>query len=371
MKNQLNAFKKRKIAILRLDSSADKRAVIVAPSADMTPELMNTLIELGKGNVLVALESKRAEAFHIPQMSHRSPDELLTTSPLSRSCVSVEAREGVTTGISASDRAKTVSLLGCETPYPRMLVQPGHVFPVCIREGGTLVRHALPEGAYDLVRLSCGENTACFIDLLGSDGEFLDAQAQNELASSHSLPLFTMSDIVRYRLEHEKLVTRVAEAKLPTQLAGELVSYVYKSPLSGGEHVALVKGEITPEKPTLVRVQPESTFADVFGGKNPPSRTALHNSLKEIGRNESGVLVYLRRPEIGQVQKQVTNWQESATTKPATMMQEYGLGAQILRDLGVKKIELLTRSTKDLIGLKPFGIEIVTQRPIPTFKAEQ
>ena len=370
MHKKLEAFKERHLALLRLDSSTEQRAVVVSPASGMTASLMNSLIQLAKGNILVALEEKRAEAFHIPQMSHRSPDELHTTSMLSRACVSVEAREGVTTGISASDRAKTVALLGCESPHPRMLVQPGHVFPVCIREGGTLVRHALPEGAYDLVSLCYHQDVATFVDLLGSDGEFLNQEQQDKLAKDNSLPVFTMSEIIRYRLEHENLVTRVAEAKLPTKLAGELISYVYKSPVYEGEHLALVKGEIDPCKPTLVRVQPESTFADVFGGDNPPTRKLLHNSLKEIGRNKSGVLVYLRRPEIGQVKKQVTHWQENPHKHPASMMQEFGLGAQILRDLGVKQIELLTRSNKDLIGLKPFGIEIVTQRPIPPLEAD-
>ncbi|RIL00863.1 MAG: bifunctional 3,4-dihydroxy-2-butanone-4-phosphate synthase/GTP cyclohydrolase II, partial [Proteobacteria bacterium] len=178
-------------------------------------------------------------------------------------------------------------------------------------------------------------------------------------------PLITLSALTRHRLENEALVYRAAEARLPTQLAGELRTFVYRSRLHHGEHLALVKGEIAPDKPVLTRVQPEFTFADVFGGDNPPSRAQIKRSLQAIGERECGVFVYLRRASEGQLSSQISRWEQRFNEKPASMMREYGLGAQILRDLGVRKVELLTGSKKNLVGLKTFGIEIVSQLPLP------
>jgi 3,4-dihydroxy 2-butanone 4-phosphate synthase/GTP cyclohydrolase II len=227
-----------------------------------------------------------------------------------------------------------------------------------------LVRNALPEGALDIVRIANFTDAALFVDLLDENGEFLSLARQEKLAAERDLPTISLGDLIRFRLETEKLVTRVAEARLPTRIAGELRSCIYKSSVHSGEHVALIKGTIDPNKPTLTRVQPEFTFGDVFGGNNPPSRSQLHQALKAINDHGSGVLVYLRRPASGQLRQQVASWSAEYGHKPAWMMREYGLGAQILRDLGVKRIELLTGTPRNLSGLTTFGIEIVGQRAI-------
>lgn len=360
-------FKSSGLAILRDETQPANlaRSVLVAAAEGITTERVNEVLSLSGGHLYVAITSQRANAFLLtPMFRPHTPGLSESPAPDLKMCVSVEAREGVTTGISASDRAATISVLGESTPNPRRLVKPGHVFPVEVRDGGVLVKNALAEGALDLVRITGHSDAALFVDLLDKRGEFLDTPAVCELSAAASLPILELGQLVRFRLESEKLVYRVAEARLPTRLAGEVRSIVYRSTIHSGEHLALVKGALTPDEPVLTRVQPEFTFADVFGGDNPPTRSQLHRSLEAIGVNGSGVLLYLRRPHAGELRRQVESWNDKFHERSGAMMREYGLGAQILRDLGVHKVRLLTGSRKNLVGLKPFGVEIVSQEPL-------
>ncbi|MBN8548712.1 MAG: 3,4-dihydroxy-2-butanone-4-phosphate synthase [Deltaproteobacteria bacterium] len=365
----LEAYRKRRIAVLWDDSSVAGRAVLISPAQDISASCVNTLVALTGGLPFVAVTPTRATAFMLSKMSrpalHPSPQSQLSDDYLNI-CVSVEAREGVSTGISAADRAATIRVLGEEQPNPRKLVKPGHIFPVETRSGGVLVKNALPEGACDISRISGYTDAAVFLDLLDVRGDFLAPHGQEQLCAANDIPRIALSELTRYRLSSESLVHRIAEAKLPTQLAGELRSLIFKSSIHEGEHLALIKGEIDPDKPVLTRVQTEFTFADVFGGSTPPSRSTLHRALKAIGDNGSGVLVYLRRPSFGELCRQISD--SAVSQKPAAIMRDYGLGAQILRDLGVRKVELLTGSKKNLVGIRPFGIEIVSQREIPNEK---
>jgi len=360
----LSRVRERRIAILRDDVQPLERAIILMPAEDISTEEVNRLITLSGAVVFAALTTERGEAFHLSPMGRPQVASTTRTTGLNI-CVSVEAREGVTTGISASDRAQTLRILGAKEPQPRKLVQPGHIFPIEVRPGGVLVRNALPEGAVDIVTIAGFTGTAAVIDLLDSEGQFIQGEGIARFAAEHGIPAIDLSDLTRYRLETEKVVYRVAEAKLPTVLAGELRSYIYKSSIHGGENVALVKGEINPAETTLVRVQPENTFSDVFGGEGA-SRRQMQAALAAIGRRGKGVLLYLRRTSSGELGQQVNAAPHPDRAEPKALMREYGLGAQILHDLGVRKIELLTGSKKSLIGLDSFGIEIVSQAPIPS-----
>lgn len=367
-------FKTRGIILLRDDASSRGHAVLVSAAVGMTPVRVNELIHLSGGLLFVAVTPQRASALMLSRMSRPklAPDPQTLPSRADSEeraiCVSVEAREGVSTGISAADRAITIGILGESTPNPRRLVAPGHIFPVETRTGGVLVKNALPEGACDIVQAAGYTDAAVFIDLLDAAGDFLTIAAQDAFCTEHDIPQITLSELTRRRLSTEALVQRIAEAKLPTQLAGELRSFIYKSAIHEGEHLALVKGEISADKPVLTRVQPEFTFADVFGGASPPSRNILQRALKAIGDNGSGVLVYLRRPSMGELKQQISAHDPGLSAAPSTMMRDYGLGAQILRDLGVRKVELLTGSKRNLVGIRPFGIEIVSQREIPSME---
>jgi len=381
------AMKTRRLAILSDDSAPEPRSMLVAPALDISPALVNEILLLTGGITYVALSPHRVRAFLLDPMSRprmNSPSSgisvveqalrdnalsELALSPLS-ACESVEAREGVSTGISAADRALTISILGEQTPVARKLVRPGHIFPIEVREGGVLVKNALPEGSVDLVTMAGFTDAALCVDLLDSLGEFLSLARARELSREREIPHFLLSELTRLRLEHEHLVSRVAEARLPTQHAGEMRSILYRSSLHDEEHLALVKGEINPEVPVLVRVQPEFTFGDVFGASEGSTRHHVERCLTAIGERGSGVFLYLRRSFATQLgeQRGGTPWGPpvDAQRRPIWMMREYGLGAQILRDLGVRRAEVLTSSTRNLVGLNSFGIEIVAQVPIPS-----
>ena len=370
----LAALKSRRLALLVDDlSEGSPRAVLVSPAQECTAALVNEILAISGGLTFVAISPARREALMLEPMRSGVVESGATphTNPYTAQlCVSVEAREGVSTGISAADRARTISILGENEPSARKLVKPGHVFPLETRNGGVLVRNALPEGALDLIVCAGFSDAALFVDLLTQDGEIAEMRQVHNLSREKRIPLFNLSEVTRHRLENERLVYKIAEARLPSRLAGELRSCIYKTDLYGGEHLALIKDPINLNAPVLTRVQPEFTVADVFGGAHPSTRNQLHNSLRAIEKNGSGVLIYLRRPTLGECRAQVSSWQKAVQKKPASMMREYGLGAQILRDLGVKRIELLTSSTKQLSGLTTFGIEIAAQRPIPNYEAQ-
>jgi len=376
LNKRFSHFKSRGLAILRDDQSKRMRSVLVAAGEKISPVLVNELLTLTGGLTFVSITADRAAAFMLPPMSNQNSSlpgglQRMSSPCIAGGCSSVEAREGVSTGISASDRSRTIQILSSENPSPRDLVKPGHIFPIIVNQGGTLVKNRLPEGALDLVTINGYRDAAVFADLLSKDGELLDEKGQNQLAESVNIPVVTLSELVRSRLETEQLVYPVAEAKLPTREAGELRSVIFRSKIHDSEHFALIKGEIDSEKSVLTRVQPEFTFADVFGGDNPPTRNQIISSLKAIGENGNGILVYLRQSQNSRLMHQVKDWKASFEHKPASMMREYGVGAQILRSLGVKKIELLTGSKKKLRGITTFGLQITGQRTLPAVSNDE
>lgn len=365
----MTSFEKRKtrfeecqLAFLVDDESDRHHGVLVAPAASMTAERVNRILHLAKGNLQVALSPERAHGFSLESMNHSSPFQNDADLRQPRECVSVEAREGISTGISAADRAATIRILGEKDPNPRKLVKPGHIFPVRTRQGGVLVRSSLPEGALDLVRMSGFSEAAAFADVLHAKGSLASLSDLQQLSQQEEIPLFRIAEIVGERLRHEKLVYRVAEAKLPTQVAGEMISIAYRSDVYKGEHIALTLGDLASDEPVLVRVQPESTYTDLFGSLQSTTAGVLSGALQEIGKARRGVLIYLRSVDSGLLSKQLTggNRQRSA------VMKEYGVGAQILRDLGVSRITLLSNTKKPIAGLESFGLEIVGYHPLPS-----
>lgn len=360
---RLEELKARRLAILLEDLETSQRAIVFGPALKIDAQLVNLAIRLSANNLFVALSPQRTAAFMLSPMSRPSMAVGLHTSQRNElnMCVSVEAREGVTTGISAADRAHTIRALGEQIPNPRMLVKPGHIFPVEVREGGVLVNHALPEGALDIVKIASFTDAALFSDILNEQGELARVGEVLEIARQHSLPVFRLSEITQYRLQNEVLIERMAEAKLPTRDAGEMRAIIYKSRIHEGEHLALVKGEISSAQATLTRIQLEQTFTDVFGGSSPPSRSQIQASLQALNKRGNGVLIYLRRPFRGVLKNQLESFNKKSEPAASSMIREYGIGSQILLDLGVRKIELLTNSPRDYSGVKSFGIEIVNQ----------
>jgi len=359
-------FKKRGVAILCDDYDATGRSVMVAACQNINESLLNEALTLSRGLPWVAVSPSRAEAFLLTRMYRPSPqvDSLYRSEMTTNLYVSVDAREGISTGISIHDRVRTLNVLGEVIPNPRKLIRPGHIFPVETCAGGILVRHALPEGALDIVRICGYTDAAFFIDMLDHNGAFLAPADRNELARTQRIPCTNLSELTAYRLQSENLVMRMAEANLPIAATGPIRSYIYRSKLHGGEHLALVKGDISPDQPVLTRVQMEFTAADVFGGSSPPSRQQIQASLRQIGGAAQGVFLYLRRSTKGCLKDQIMSVAKPESPRPTLKLREYGIGAQILYDLGVRRIKLLTNTGADMAGLKAFGLEIVGQYPL-------
>ena len=370
----LEQYKSRPLALLRDDSTTVHRAVLTCPAEAATSEIVSTILSYTGGIICVALTPERIDAFMLTEMSRPliTPRSMHTQPRSDRYqfCISVEAREGVTTGISAADRAHTIRILGDRDPSPRKLISPGHIFPVEARAGGVLVRPALPEGAVDLAVLSGFTGAALISELLTPEGALPSPEYLDAFALQHNLPVILLSDLIKHRLLSETLVQRVADAKLPTTVAEDFRTVIYRSKIHSGEHVALVKGEIRPETPVLTRVQLEFSFGDIFGGAEPSTRLQIHNSLRAIQEHGSGIFLYLRRPLKGQLFANLHSNDGKTKEQPALAMREYGLGAQILRDLGAKKLEILTAKKRDYTGIDTFGLEIVGQRPIPDYHSK-
>jgi 3,4-dihydroxy 2-butanone 4-phosphate synthase / GTP cyclohydrolase II len=357
----LTSFSAKRAGILRDDSQSDGRAILASPAENISADQVNELLTAGRGLVFAVLSQERTDAFGLASMYRQEG----YAEHLGDACVSVDAREGVTTGISSADRAATLRALAAESPNPRALVRPGHIVPLRARAGGVLVKNALPEGALDLVTGAGFRPAAVMIDLLDAAGSLMRPAEQESLAEQSGWPLLALSDLVRHRLSSEEIVFRVAEVKLPTEFSPGLRGYLYRSRLHSGEHIALVKGEITRETPVLVRVQPEATLTDVFGSLYFPSRRMIRESLARITAAPAGVLLYLRQPAIGCLGDQVNALAalrdggaggEGACRTES--VRQFGVGAQILRDLGVRRIIVLSQSGRRPAGLEAFGLEI-------------
>ena len=356
----LEEFKKRRAIIITDDVSGVDRSIIAAPAYGINYETVNLFSSFSGGLVYIAISAKRRRQFQLDLMSDRSA---LETNRELDMCVSVEAREGVTTGISVSDRMTTLRVLGEKEPNPRKLVKPGHIFPISTKDGGTLVKPGLAEAALDTIKYAKLTDAAAFVDILNKEGEFLPSKEINKFSKKHKLPVIYVSSVIRFRLENEILVEKIAEAQLPSKAAGEVTARAYIDKISGSEHIALISGNIDFKQAVPIRVQRENLIEDLFGGAKS-SRQTLQKCLQYMSQIGAGVFVYISRP--GSLVKTPQSTQIGHTQ--AKMMREYGVGAQILSDIGIKKARLLTHTSKNLTGLKSFGIEIVSQEPIPEIR---
>jgi len=371
--NFIERFRARRLALIMDDSSEEMRGVMIIPAAGATSELINEMILKARGILFVAVSSEIVEELQLAEMTRSGTVSrfAVPSEHEAKRFVSVEARHGVSSGISAADRATTLTMLGSSELDPRLIVSPGHLFPVEALAGGVLVRSGFPEAAVDCVR-ALGEvsNVAGYMDCLDENGELCDAEQLYRLSKCFDIPLMRISEVVRYRLSTESLVTKVAEANLPTELAGIVRIHSFRTQIHAGDHIALVKGDVTTDKPVLTRVQVESTFSDIFGSEPQSTRNQVRQALTLIGARERGVFVYLSRIRRGGVLDDV-NSQNSHDEKAAAIaqkdtvtMRQYGIGAQILRHLGVSRLELLSSRSGKREGLYDFGLDIVKTTPL-------
>jgi 3,4-dihydroxy 2-butanone 4-phosphate synthase/GTP cyclohydrolase II len=351
------------------DEDRENEGDLIAAAQFVTPATVNFMAKHGRGLICVPTTSERLDQLGIGRMVKENRETFKTDFQ-----VSVDAARGITTGISAADRARTIRVLADPTAVPEDLVQPGHVFPLRARPGGVLQRAGHTEAAVDLVRLAGGRPVGVICEIMSDDGSMARLPELLRFARKHRLKLCTIEDLIQHRRTGEKLVERVETVKLPTDY-GDFDLHLYRSRLDGQHHLALVCGTVAGQQGVLVRVHSECLTGDVFCSRRCDCGAQLHQAMRQVAAEGRGVIVYMRQEGRGiglapkikayRLQEQGLDTVEANQRLGYGMdLREYGLGAQILADLGLKTIRLLTNNPKKIIGLQGYGLEILEQVPI-------
>ena len=366
-----------RMIILMDDEDRENEGDLCMAAEKVTPEAINFMAKHGRGLICMPMAEERIDALGLPMMVAKN------TAPLGTAfTMSFDARRGVTRGVSAEDRAATILTATRKDAHPEDFVVPGHVFPLRARKGGVLVRTGQTEGSVDLSRLAGLDPSGIICEIMREDGTMARLPDLEEFAVEYGVKIATIADLIHYRLEHDSLVHRVAEARLPTRYGGEFTAHVYTSDVDEAEHFVLVKGEINPDEPVLVRPHAEYVPGDVFGYTFGNTSALLQQSMAMIAAEGKGVILYLRQGGQGEqlfrdtsrADKHTNKSAEQASTNPGSQLRDfrdYGIGAQILRDLGVRKMRLLTNSPRRLVSLPGYGLEVVETVPLDVHSRQQ
>jgi 3,4-dihydroxy 2-butanone 4-phosphate synthase/GTP cyclohydrolase II len=357
-----------RMVILVDDEDRENEGDLTMAAEKATPEAINFMAKYGRGLICLSMSAEMCDRLELPMMVKHN------TSPFQTGfTISIEAKHGVTTGISAADRATTILTAVADNARPGDLVRPGHIFPLRSRDGGVMVRVGQTEGSVDLARLAGLKSAGVICEIMDEDGTMARMPALQEFSKQHGIGIVTIADIVEYRMRNELFVHRAAETLIPTQHGGEFKIIAFENDVDDLLHIALVKGEIQPDQPVLVRVHSECMTGDIFGSLRCDCGDQLHKAMAMMDREGSGVIVYLRQEGrgIGLVNKLKAyelQQKQGLDTVEANRklgfkddLRDYGIGAQMLRSLGVRKMRLLTNNPKKMVGLNGYGLEIVEQ----------
>ena len=357
-----------KMAILMDDEHRENEGDLCMAAEKVTPEAINFMAKYGRGLICLALTEERISDLGLSMMvaENRAPLGTAFT-------VSIDAAHGIASGISAADRAATIHTAIRENARPEDLVVPGHIFPLRARRGGVLVRTGQTEGSVDLARLAGLKPAGVICEIMKDDGSMARLADLERFAATHGLKIYTVADLIQYRLRCDSLVHRVAAAKINSRYGGEFRIFVYHTDVDDGEHVVLVKGDLSADEPVLVRAHAEFLPGDVFRMAERDTGALLHEAMTLIAKEGKGVVLYLRREGRGAEivqnggKRRAPRRSRAPSTEPTTQerdFREYGLGAQILRDVGVRKIRLLSNFPRNLVSLPGYGLEILECVPL-------
>jgi len=366
----IKEIKAGKMVILVDDEDRENEGDLTMAAEMVTPEAINFMAKFGRGLICLPMAGEMIDKLGLPMMVDNNTCQFETGFT-----VSIESRCGVSTGISASDRATTILTAVADNAGPGDIVRPGHVFPLRAKEGGVMVRTGQTEGAVDLARFSGLKSAGVICEIMDEDGTMARMPALEKFSEDHGIGICTIADLVEYRMRTESFVRKVVETSIPTNHAGDFRVMVYENDVEDVQHVVLVKGEIDPDSPVLVRVHSECMPGDIFGSLRCDCGQQLDKSLEIISREGCGILVYIRQEGrgIGLINKLkgyvlLDEGEDTPEGNPTLgfkpEMRHYGIGAQILADLGVKEMRLLTNNPKKMAGLQGYGLSVVEQMPI-------
>jgi 3,4-dihydroxy 2-butanone 4-phosphate synthase/GTP cyclohydrolase II len=364
IENAIADIKAGRMVVLMDDEQRENEGDLCMAASKVSPAAINFMARYARGLICLTLGEDRIRELGLPMMVNHNRAPLGTAFT-----VSIDARHGITNGVSAHDRAVTIQRVMQADAGPEEFITPGHVFPLRAKRGGVLVRTGQTEGSIDLARLAGLPAAGVICEIMNEDGSMARLPDLERFAARHGLKICTIADLVEYRLRHDSLVHRVAEAVVPTR-AGPFTAAVYKSDVDDGEHLVLVRGQITADEPILVRAHAEYVPGDVFGSIDRDTSALLRRSMEMIAKTGRGVILYLRRQAQGEELLDRTRPRETArrpstdTRNRVTDFREYGIGAQILRDVGLGKIRLITNYPRRMVSLPGYGLEIVECVPI-------